>query len=942
MTGTPLYSTTSPSFTIVAGAKKTITYNLPVFNNTPGVYAGEMVLVDQNGVVHSPELDFRYIVAGDIATLQSINTGSGAVAKSGAVKVTVIYSGTPLDISNVKSSDVGPANLSVTLYNEKNELVGQSNSSINITQVSAQIVSINALVDARALRADATITKDSKTLSKLSTSFSPALSTLPPVSTDNSQTSLPDLNTIILSGLGFLAIVLIFWLIFRKHNKKTLPNLPVVADKSVSPQIPINKTSVTPVAPSVTPTQPVAPKPPISPIPPVTMIALLILGGLMAYSFSRVFAYTQVNNAPIITGPTDVYTYDINAFTVTYPTTTPQIRYGLSFNGNGGTPNQYIPATGGVSGSASTTIFHQWRAPGNNQLIGVKAFAVNPNGSLGVSTPWQIFSVNVTNNPVSAGPGGWVLTSYSDQKNLSPADISLAMMPSAGPFSQGSSFQMQFAVQAIQCGNSNQNVSLNIQSFVSSSTGSTVAGFTPKIVNVNNGKAQGCTNAECLVANNTTLSSGYFSIPATTPPGTYRISFEIKATYGNTVHATVDGYKDIVVSANPVGILNSTSSCTAGIIGFACDADSPSTPLTVSLYEDTPAGGADVGFIGKYIANVTQSTIGGWCNGTTNHGFVIPVPDSFKDNTNHLAYVYATNINSSGQPYSGSYNPLVNGFPITLNCAAATNSCSATVPSTPTGLTSTSLACYVSPSSSETHLVWNTVSGATGYKVSRSTSLNGSYADITSSGSFDNSLGGSQTGFYDSSGQLSDGTTYYYEVLASNCAGNSSPSSAVPATGSSVCSVSCPSGQQNINGVCIIPGGSCTAPQVSNGAGGCKCPTPGQVFSNGSCVTPSSISCSAVSATSSAPITSAKVGDRVVWEITGTPGVPDGSYYWDDGSGVVNQTQSPSYSVNYSTVGNKIMSVSFSVNQATKVYVCSTSVGQNYLPVYGSQMFKPI
>jgi hypothetical protein len=74
-------------------------------------------------------------------------------------------------------------------------------------------------------------------------------------------------------------------------------------------------------------------------------------------------------------------------------------------------------------------------------------------------------------------------------------------------------------------------------------------------------------------------------------------------------------------------------------------------------------------------------------------------------------------------------------------------------------------------SSSQLNLSWNAVSGATTYKVERSTSSGSGYSQITSTGSttFNN------TG-------LSASTTYYYRVRASNSAGDGSYSSVASGT----------------------------------------------------------------------------------------------------------------------------------------------------------------
>ncbi|MDR2798080.1 MAG: fibronectin type III domain-containing protein [Treponema sp.] len=71
-------------------------------------------------------------------------------------------------------------------------------------------------------------------------------------------------------------------------------------------------------------------------------------------------------------------------------------------------------------------------------------------------------------------------------------------------------------------------------------------------------------------------------------------------------------------------------------------------------------------------------------------------------------------------------------------------------------------------SSSSIRISWNAVSGATSYKVYRSTSVSGSYTLVNSA---------TTTSYTDT--ELSAGTTYYYKVSAVNSAGESEQSSSI-------------------------------------------------------------------------------------------------------------------------------------------------------------------
>ncbi|MCL2126932.1 MAG: fibronectin type III domain-containing protein [Treponema sp.] len=87
------------------------------------------------------------------------------------------------------------------------------------------------------------------------------------------------------------------------------------------------------------------------------------------------------------------------------------------------------------------------------------------------------------------------------------------------------------------------------------------------------------------------------------------------------------------------------------------------------------------------------------------------------------------------------------------------------IPSTPTGVSATTL------SSSSIQISWNAVSGATSYRVYRSTSASGTFNQVGNPTS---------TPFTDAG--LSANTTYWYRVSATNSAGESSQSDVVSAT----------------------------------------------------------------------------------------------------------------------------------------------------------------
>lgn len=232
-TGSPLYTETSNAkLTISAKTEKTVSYKLPLFANKPGVYAGTIDFIDSTGSARSALADFRYIIGGDIATIQSVNFGSGSVAKGQVVDVSVLYAGSPIDIRTYDNSNgvkVGTSTLSVSLFNEKGELVGKATSVVDVNDVQTEIVKIASLADSRALRADVVLSKNGKALSSLSTDFVPALNLLSEETTAEGSTFQRLLNSqAMLISIGVLLLGLLLWLIAKISRGSSMTAIVII------------------------------------------------------------------------------------------------------------------------------------------------------------------------------------------------------------------------------------------------------------------------------------------------------------------------------------------------------------------------------------------------------------------------------------------------------------------------------------------------------------------------------------------------------------------------------------------------------------------------------------------------------------------------------------------------------------------------------------------
>jgi cellulose 1,4-beta-cellobiosidase len=162
-------------------------------------------------------------------------------------------------------------------------------------------------------------------------------------------------------------------------------------------------------------------------------------------------------------------------------------------------------------------------------------------------------------------------------------------------------------------------------------------------------------------------------------------------------------------------------------------------------------------------ANTGSSITIGWQASTDNvavTGYKI-----FRNGT-QVGTSTATSYADSGLQPNTSYSYTVKAYDAANNLSAASSPFSAsTTPPTPTGLTATAGDASVS-------LSWSAASGATGYKVKRSTTSGGPYTIIASNVTSTS---------YNNTG-LSNGTRYYYVVSAFSSNGESSNSSQVYAT----------------------------------------------------------------------------------------------------------------------------------------------------------------
>ncbi len=215
-TAPALKTTAEDTISLKAGGKQSVSYPLETFSYKPGVYVGEISFNDQDGNPRVSSFQFRYIVAGDIASISSITSPVTSIKKGETLNLTLNYAGAPYDIATGEGYNSGTTSLNVKVSNEKDQVVGNYTTSVDFNFAGTKNIPITAGVDAAALRVVATATnKDGKVVATYTTDLSPNYAnthmlstTTSPVATDDSSPSM--LYIIIPLVIIIMGIILLF------------------------------------------------------------------------------------------------------------------------------------------------------------------------------------------------------------------------------------------------------------------------------------------------------------------------------------------------------------------------------------------------------------------------------------------------------------------------------------------------------------------------------------------------------------------------------------------------------------------------------------------------------------------------------------------------------------------------------------------------------------
>jgi hypothetical protein len=127
-----LINTFNPDiFELLPNKDNDISINLNKFIYKPGVYEGILNLKDNNGNNLLPIILFRYIVYGNIVTIQGISIDKDQISKNKEVNLNVLYTGSPVDIV---TGDVYKNNFlktSIVLKDDNNKVFAKYDGDIN-------------------------------------------------------------------------------------------------------------------------------------------------------------------------------------------------------------------------------------------------------------------------------------------------------------------------------------------------------------------------------------------------------------------------------------------------------------------------------------------------------------------------------------------------------------------------------------------------------------------------------------------------------------------------------------------------------------------------------------------------------------------------------------------------------------------------------------------
>ncbi len=168
LTGPKLLSKDEPIYTLESKKAQTFDLELPIFDMAPGVYIGTLQFLDGEAAPIAPMQTFRYIISGDIVTLYSLTSDKQTLKTGDDFTLTLSYSAAPYDISTGDIVKIEGTTLSLTVFNEKDEIIAAYSTPIDFNSGTQKDFSLKATGSSQALRTEVKVMKGDKVLATYS------------------------------------------------------------------------------------------------------------------------------------------------------------------------------------------------------------------------------------------------------------------------------------------------------------------------------------------------------------------------------------------------------------------------------------------------------------------------------------------------------------------------------------------------------------------------------------------------------------------------------------------------------------------------------------------------------------------------------------------------------------------------------------------------------
>lgn len=141
-----LINTFNPDFfELLINKDNDLSINLNKFIYKPGVYEGILNLKDSNGNNLLPIILFRYIVYGNIVTIQGVSIDKDQILKNKEVNLKVLYTGSPVDITTGDIYKNNVLKTSILLKDNKSKVFAEYNGNIDYSNGISKDISLKIL-----------------------------------------------------------------------------------------------------------------------------------------------------------------------------------------------------------------------------------------------------------------------------------------------------------------------------------------------------------------------------------------------------------------------------------------------------------------------------------------------------------------------------------------------------------------------------------------------------------------------------------------------------------------------------------------------------------------------------------------------------------------------------------------------------------------------------